>query len=90
MRPPSANSATNQLLSIYQQSQAQLNAQSAAYSANQTAANQAALNAVNAQEAGINSSVNAAASAPVSLGTILTSPSGALGNPTLALTKLGS
>ena len=74
---------------MFQQSNAQLNAATSQYSANQTAANQAALNAVNSQEAAINSSVNQAASAPVNLGTILTTPKGALGNPMLALTKLG-
>jgi hypothetical protein len=90
MRPPSSSGYQNQLLSMFQQSNAQLNAQTAQYSANQTAANAAALSAVNSQESAINTSVNNAASSPVNLGTILTTPQGSLGNPMLALTKLGS
>lgn len=67
--------ALNQQVTQYQQTQ-QTNALISA----QTVAN---------QQASLSSSVNAATQAPVTMATLLTSPKGILGNPTLSYTKLG-
>ena len=89
MRAPSSSAFQSQLASQYNTSQAALNAQTSAYTANLAAANQAAANSVANQTAATNNSVNAATQAPVPLNTIATSPRGVLGNPSLSFAKLG-
>lgn len=87
-KAPSSSGFNAQLMQEYAASQSALNQQTQAYQAQQTAANQAAANAVAQQQAQTTASINAAIAKPASMATILTSPSGALGNPPLALQKL--
>ncbi|MDE1971104.1 MAG: hypothetical protein KGI50_06055 [Patescibacteria group bacterium] len=89
MKAPSSSNLQAQFMQQYMLSQMQSNQQQANYSANLQAANQAAAAQVQQQQQALTSNVQAAASKPVTLGTLLTSPKGLLGNPTLSSTKLG-
>lgn len=89
MKAPSSSQFQNQLMTTYSQSQASLNNSINTFQTNLAAANAAAANSVSQTTSGINSSVNAATQTPVSLGTLMTSPRGVLGNPALSYTKLG-
>ncbi len=87
MRAPSSDAAQAQMMQQYSASQAALQQQTAAYMQSQDAARAKAASDVAAQQAQLASAGQA--SKPVMLSTILTSAKGQLGNPPLALAKLG-
>ncbi len=89
MKAPSSSAATNQLLQQYALSQAQSQQQQDAFKA-QLAQQQTADQALVAgQQSTLNGQVASATKRPVDFKTILTSPSGLLGNPLLSQSKLG-
>lgn len=81
---PNPQTYQNQLLQQYQQQNQMLMAQQQAYSAQIASQQQATAQRVSQQTASATNAVKKATRKPVTLGTILTSPTGILGNPILS------
>ena len=86
---PSSDMFQQSLLQQYQASQQLLQQQVSQYQAQNQQQQAAAQAQASSQASQISSSVNQATQQQVSLGTLMTSQRGVLGNPTLSLTKLG-
>lgn len=85
---PNPQSYENQLMQQRLMSQYQSQAEQSAYSQTLGVQRAQAAQQVQQQQAGLTNSIKKATRKPVTLGTILTSPAGLLGNPILSGSKL--
>lgn len=87
-RPPSSTGMMEQLMMQNMLRQQQAAQEQAAYMAEAERSRKAAEDRVAAQKAAMDASIQGAIGKPVTLGTLLTSSGGLLGNPVLSLQKL--
>lgn len=87
-RTPKSDGLMNMLMMQNMTRQADLAKEQAAYSASMEQQRQQAEANVRAQQAQMEADIKKKASTPVTLGTLMTSPNGLLGNPMLSSTKL--
>jgi len=87
-RTPKSDGLMNMLMMQNMTRQTELAKEQAAYSASLDQQRRAAEESVRAQQAQMEADIKKKATTPVTLGTLMTSPNGLLGNPMLSSTKL--